>query len=225
MKQVRSLLFSMRAVAAFARLVHDPSRLDVVFRLVDNIKDMESAQRQIARTLAKPHVAKAARARVRLPPICIEELEASCPEGSLGSAFARFLRQHSLNPADLPRRGDVSDADWLNAHLYETHDIWHVVTGFGPDVSGELGLQAFYAAQTEGMVPLAILSAGLLNTLAFKPGEKARRLDAIAEGYALGKAMHSFLGVDWASLFPQPLAQVRADLQRTSKLRSSLRAV
>jgi ubiquinone biosynthesis protein Coq4 len=33
---------------------------------------------------------------------------------------------------------------------YETHDIWHVVTGFHTDVAGELGLQAFYLAQFPG---------------------------------------------------------------------------
>ncbi len=32
-------------------------------------------------------------------------------------------------------------------HLYQTHDIWHVVTGWGNDLPGEVGLGGFYSAQ------------------------------------------------------------------------------
>lgn len=32
-------------------------------------------------------------------------------------------------------------------HFYQTHDIWHVVTGWGNDLPGELELGTFYAAQ------------------------------------------------------------------------------
>ena len=54
----------------------------------------------------------------------------------------------NLDPKDILVPENVgSDFDYVRAHLRETHDVWHPVTGFDTDVAGELGLQAFYLAQ------------------------------------------------------------------------------
>jgi ubiquinone biosynthesis protein Coq4 len=35
------------------------------------------------------------------------------------------------------------DTSYLLLRLRQTHDLWHVVTGFSTNVPGELGLKAF----------------------------------------------------------------------------------
>ena len=149
-------LLAARTIVAFARIARDPNQLDVVFDLVDGFASDPARAQDFELALADPVVARAARERLRLPALTVGGLEAMS-EGTLGHAAGRFFRAHGLDPADLPRRESATDVEWLSAHLYETHDLWHVLTGFGPDVAGELGLQAFYAAQLEGPVALAIL--------------------------------------------------------------------
>lgn len=139
-------MLALRMTLAFSRIVRDLNRLDVVFDLVDGISEDPASLAEFEAALADPAVAAAARLRVRVPDLDLDVLEAA-PPGSVSRVAARFFRKHGLDPAALPRRPADTDIDWLSAHLYETHDLWHVVTGFGPDVAGELGLQAFYAAQ------------------------------------------------------------------------------
>ena len=205
-------LLALRMAVAFGRIVHDPNRLDVVFDLIDALSDDPANAAEVARLLADPAIGEAARRRVRVPALALEGLE-SHPEGSLAEVAARFFRTHGLDPGALPRREADNDIDWLSAHLYETHDLWHVVTGFGPDVASELGLQAFYAAQVEGRVALAILCAGLLNTLLFHPDETKPRMAAIARGWQMGVRAETLVGLDWATLLPLPLDEVRRRLR------------
>lgn len=207
-------LLAARMIVAFTRIARDPNRLDVVFDLVDSLAADPSSAEEFETALADPQVARAARERLRLPELTVEWLEAM-PEGTFGKAAGAFFRAHGLDPAALPRRESATDVEWLSAHLYETHDLWHVVTGFGPDVAGELGLQAFYAAQLEGPVALAILSAGMMNTLIYAPDERRARLDAIARGWQMGVAARSLVGLDFGALLALPLADVRRRLRIT----------
>lgn len=64
-------------------------------------------------------------------------------EGTLGRVFADHCRARGLNPnlGYIPPEGDV---DWMLHHITLTHDLWHVVTGWGNDLSGETGLGGFY---------------------------------------------------------------------------------
>jgi ubiquinone biosynthesis protein Coq4 len=204
-------MLALKMAIAFGRIVRDPNQLDVVFDLVDSISEDPSSQAELEAALQDPDIALAARARRRIPDLDLATLE-RMPEGSVGRVAARFFRDNDLDPAALPRREATTDYEWLSAHLYETHDLWHVVTGFGPDIAGELGLQGFYAAQIEGSVALAILSAGMLNTLLFAPAERKERLAAISRGFSMGQRAKSLVGADWARLLPLPLAEVRAEL-------------
>jgi len=206
-----SPFLAVRAMYAFFTLVRDPERLDVVFDLIDSVSEQPQAQRELEGLLANPTIAAAARDRLRAPDLDLDKLRA-LPEGSVGRVAGAFFKEHGLDPAALPRRAATTDAEWMSAHLYETHDLWHVLTGFGPDVAGELGLQAFYAAQVEGPVALTILTAGLLNTLLYAPETRERRLAAVARGWALGRQAKMVAGLDWAALLARPLAEVRSEL-------------
>ena len=83
------------------------------------------------------------------------------------------------------------------------------LTGFGTDVAGELGLQAFYSAQLPGPLPFAILSAGLLNTMFFAIPDRSRRMDAIATGWERGKRARPLFGVRWSDHWTTPLSELR----------------
>ncbi|HEX8953120.1 MAG TPA: Coq4 family protein, partial [Polyangia bacterium] len=134
------------------------------------------------------------------------------PTGTLGRQYALMMDRNGLDPASIPTLPDDDEGRYLRAHLYETHDLWHVATGFGTDVAGELGLQAFYQAQLPGKLPAAILAAGFVNTLVYSFAQRDVRLREIARGWLLGHRSRPLLGVRWDDYLALPLDEVRARL-------------
>ena len=82
---------------------------------------------------------------------------------------------------------DGTEGGWFFAHMRETHDIWHVATGFGTDVAGELGLQAFYLAQLKAPLSTLLLSVGMLNTFLYAMDDRDWRMRNIVRGWLMGK--------------------------------------
>jgi ubiquinone biosynthesis protein COQ4 len=141
----------------------------------------------------------------------LDEL-AKLPEGSLGRTFADHMRANGLDPKSLPTLAASDELEFIRAHLYETHDVWHAVTGFRTDVAGELGLQAFYAAQAPGGLPWMLMAMGFLNTALYAMADRERRLDAISRGWEMGRAAKPLFGVRWDQLWSAPIEEVRRSL-------------
>jgi ubiquinone biosynthesis protein COQ4 len=207
-----------RALHAYVTIVRDPNQLEKVFELRNVIAQPEVLREMAAFFARDPGGADAIRTRPRIGKLDLKAL-AAMPAGTLGQAFGRHMLDAGLDPSALPDLPSSTDLEFLDAHLYETHDVWHVVTGFGTDVAGELGLQAFYLAQFPARLSLAILSGGLLNTLVGSGGamfaDRDRRMDAIAAGWLMGRAARPFFGVRWGEMWDRPLDEVRRELKVT----------
>jgi ubiquinone biosynthesis protein COQ4 len=191
-------------------LVKYPTRLAEVIELADSISDDEVMDEFIGAIRKDATGARSLRdmPRVRLNR---DELRA-LPAGTLGRAYIDFMDGNGLNPEDLPSRPAANEPDFVRAHLFETHDIWHVVTGFTTDLAGELGLQAFYLAQLPARLSPLLLAIGMANTLVYNFGDKDARMDAIVHGWQLGKQAKQLFGQDWNQLWSTPLTEVRARL-------------
>jgi ubiquinone biosynthesis protein Coq4 len=122
------------------------------------------------------------------------------------------MRAAGLDPAAIPTLPSTTEFEFIRAHLYETHDVWHAVTGFRNDVAGELGLQGFYAAQTPGGLPALLVATGLLNAVLFDMDDTRRRFDAIATGWEMGNRARPLFGVRWDRMWARPVDEVRRDL-------------
>lgn len=201
-------------LSAYSTLVRDPNKLEKVFALRDHIADEVTLRAMLEHFRKDARGREALATRPRIGRVNLDEL-AALPADTLGGTFARNMRAYKLDPSALPLREDHDELSYLDAHLYETHDVWHTVTGFGVDVAGELGLQAFYAAQFPAKLSYAIMSAGLLNTMLVAMDDADRRMDAIAEGWAIGRNAKPFFGVRWADWWARPLSEVRAELSVT----------
>ncbi len=196
----------------FFRLARDPNELDRVFQIRDSAND-PTLNRAIYERLGQEPAAKAAFVtRARLGTFTLDEL-AALPEGSLGRAYGEFMTRYHLTPEAIPRVDDDGATTYMRAHLYETHDLWHVVTGFLPDPAGEAGLQAVYAAQLPGMLPAALVSAILLNAAIERSSQKTKeRFDAVARGWEMGQRANLLFGYPWRDRFSAPLSEVRKEL-------------
>jgi ubiquinone biosynthesis protein COQ4 len=203
---------SAKAIVAAVRLIRDPNELDQVFEIADDLAAPEMLDAIIAELVKTSDGARAFETRPRVGTIDLQALAAR-PEGSLGRAYGEHMLKNKLDPSAIPSLPSTTAREFLRAHLYETHDIWHVATGFETDVAGELGLQAFYLAQLPTRLAPALLAGGLFNTMLFAWGDRDRRMRAIVRGWLLGRRAQSLFGVDWAALWSTPLADVRAKLR------------
>ena len=203
-----------RLFVSWTRLTLDLRRLDDVIVINDALMTLRKPGHDraiIAELEGSPTAAEALRTKHRLGPVDLRGL-ASMPEETLGGAYGRFMLARGLSPQSLPALEAQTDVDYILAHIYETHDLWHVVTGFDTDTMGETALQAFYLAQQRSYLPFFALSAVLLNTAFFAYDEKDARLGAIVDGWQLGKQARKLLGIEWRNHFERPLAEVRREL-------------
>ena len=208
---MNSLLRTARGLKSMVTLVRDPNRLNDVFVIADTLQKPALLQRMVdhVKTVGETYPADALRTRPRVGKIDLAELSAY-PAGTLGHEFAAHMTANGLDPSALPNEQADSETSFLYAHLYETHDIWHTITGFPTDVAGELGLQAFYLAQLPTRLAGILLSGGLINMMMYNFEDRDRRMTAIAKGWTMGKAARPLFGVDWRAIWSERLADVRA---------------
>ncbi len=210
MKALKNRLLAARAIWSFIDLVRHPDHLDRVFEISDAMSQQKSdvLQRMCDHFAMDPRGAAALRDKHRLD-IRLGALGA-LPSGTLGRTFADHMRDNGLDPSALPSLRSETDIQFVRAHLRETHDVWHAVTGFATDVAGELGLQAFYAAQSPSGFPVALIAMGFLNAALFENADRERRFQAVVDGWQMGKRAEPLFGVRWDQLWDRPVEEVRA---------------
>lgn len=192
-------------------LLLDPSRADSTPDIEDGLIRLKATQKAVDFVMAKPGVAEIVAERYLAPPPDLKAL-AQYPPGSLGYEFTAYLKETGFDPnyyRALPIKDETS---YILTRLRQTHDLWHLVTGFGSDVNGELGLQAFCLAQVRLPLPIILLAGGLLKTLVTAPDEMEDLLDRIAVGYRLGSKTKPMLAQRWEENWDKPLAQWREEL-------------
>ncbi len=148
----------------------------------------------------------------RLPQLDLEELLATCGPESLGHVLATHMKRCGLNPNIFRPASVETPEDYVIVHITETHDIWHVVSGFGNDEPGEIGLVAFYCSHTGAPIFILLLAVGLLNTALFNHGKTHERFEAIVEGWNAGKRARNLFGIDWTTQWHRPIEEIRREL-------------
>jgi ubiquinone biosynthesis protein Coq4 len=209
---VKTLKRTWKGARAFLDIARDPNNLNAVFSLSAAIGSDPDQDRAMMDQLRRDPVgADALDQKPRVGKLHLAELE-KLPENTLGYHVARFFRERGLDPDVLEKGATDNDHAYVRAHFYETHDIWHVVTGFGTDVAGELGLQGFYAAQIKGPTPPLIISAYLLNMVFKAPTEYEARFEALMVGWMMGRRARKFFGTRWNTMWTRDIRQVRQEL-------------
>ncbi|MCT0211605.1 MAG: hypothetical protein DCF18_05720 [Cyanobium sp.] len=205
-------LQSLRMVAALSGFLRNPDQLDSVFAVVRSLQNSPLSNQMHRHLLANPQMAALVAEGWRPQPLNLEALEAM-PVGSLGHAYARHLSEQGLSPEALLDPAPITSAsDYLVHRLRETHDIVHVLTGFGTDGVGELGLQAFNLAQVRSPLAVMLIFGGLLKTL--QDDEPiAPLLQALSNGFAMGLSAGCLvIAQRFEAHWERPLSDWRQDL-------------
>jgi ubiquinone biosynthesis protein Coq4 len=136
----------------------------------------------------------------------------SYPQSSLGYAYGMHIRQANLNPNFYRSVEVVDDATYLFQRLRQTHDIWHVVTGFGIDGLGEMELKAFEFAQTRRPMAAVLIGLVILGNVFKQPHTLGALFEHMASAYQLGTQAKPFLAQKWEEHWDRPVAEWRSRL-------------
>jgi ubiquinone biosynthesis protein Coq4 len=208
---LKQRLQSLRMVAGLAEFLKNPGSLDSVFGVARSLQNSPLSTQMFRHLLADPAMAALVRDNWRPDPIDLEALE-QLPPGSLGHVYAHQLRSQGLTPESLLDPTPISSPEQFVVHrLRETHDIVHVLTGFGTDGSGELGLQAFNLAQNRSPLAVMLIFGGMLKTLQDdEPLEPL--LSALARGFELGLRTPCLIARRLEDGWDRPLADWQREL-------------
>ena len=120
------------------------------------------------------------------------------PDHSLGAVYSNFMLNRGLRPDFYDDISPRHKMHYLRMRLRQTHDIWHVLTGFDSDPFGEVGLQGFYFGQVTNGQPALIFAGAILKSLfRCRFGELERFIVFFCDGYNAGRQSQNLLPVKW----------------------------
>ena len=205
-------LQSLRMVGSLADFLKHPDSLESVFKIAGSLKNSAMSAQMFRHLLDNPSMAALVEQNWRPAPIDLDALE-RLPEGTLGHEYAHQLRSQGLTPDSLIDPNPITSPQGYVTHrLRETHDIVHVLTGFGVDGVGELGLQAFNLAQNRSPLAVMLIFGGMLSALQNdEPLEEL--LTALSRGFDLGLKAECVIAQKLEEGWDRPLADWRKELQ------------
>ena len=151
---------------------------------------------------------------------------ADAPEGSVARAYLDFCNDRNFNPEEDFRSsvnsGVMRKRGWNRGEIQETreaknlfeelawqHDLMHVLTGYGTDIEGELGLHAFLRHHISIPAP-TILTVVLFINSSLRIGV-SEAWHIMVEGDRLGRKAKWLFPVEWSKRMNVGLNDVRKE--------------
>jgi len=134
------------------------------------------------------------------------------PVGSLGQRYASLISTLGYDPDFFRPRPIESDAQWLTQRIATTHDIHHVVSGFGTAPQGESGVLAITAAQIGFPAYVLLNSAGALASFRLQLERFESISRAICHGQAIARQASCLALARWEEGWEKPVSQWRQEL-------------
>lgn len=194
----------------FAMLAGDSS-LGVVDELTDGLIETPAYDLMAQYLMRDPASAALMRDR-HIPPAHDLDQLLTYPQDSLGYSYAAAMKKTGFDPNLHQGMVAESDAHYVELRLSQTHDIWHIVTGFDTSLTGEIGLQAFHLPQFPYPLATMLVANSLMSMTLLVPEELPKLLEAIAQGFQMGKAAKSLFAQRWEEGWEKPLTQWQAEL-------------
>ena len=210
----------LRAVRNFRMLMKDKEDTAAVFRIFESLPSKDFMPR-IAGLALSERGEELRRTEPRLPDILDDHAALRrTPKGSLAHAYCDFMESEGLSAAGLvaesersgrPRFPDL--VEWYLNRSRDTHDMFHVLTGYGRDALGEASVLLFTHGQNPSQGHLLIGYAGAANIKKMAKGTKAPVFGAVREAHRIGKGAPPLIAQPIRQLLERPIEEVRAALR------------
>jgi ubiquinone biosynthesis protein Coq4 len=205
------LIAALKDLAALAAVARSGGDLKAIADLVDRL----IASPQMAECLrrCREEAGGAAMIDGRYPPLQPDMASLrAMPKGSLGHSYAELMLSRGYDPEFFRPRPLSSDAHWLTQRIATTHDIHHVVSGFGTTPEGESGVLAITATQIGFPAYVMLNNAAQVSRFRFKTKGYALMGRAIAHGNSIGFSAQPLWMARWEEGWDWPVEQWRERL-------------
>lgn len=208
----------LAALKHFRELLKDKENTAEVFKIYDALPSGQFIPRVRALTLS-PH-GEALRANEPFLPPILDDHEAlrKLPEGSVAHAYCDFMEREGLSAAGLVEESQKAERptyddliQWFGFRQRDTHDLMHVLTGYGRDALGEQCVLLFTHGQSPSHGHLLLGYAGSVH-LKKLVKSSAPVMKAVRQAHRTGKACPPLVGLSIRELLGKDLAQARAEL-------------
>jgi ubiquinone biosynthesis protein COQ4 len=203
-------LTAIRAVQALFANGDDTRQIFVILRALRG----RSGLRAFQRFAASPTGAQILRDRRSLLAMLEDRATlAALPAGSMGRAYFDFMESEKLSANGLVQASQdwdndpvPPDASLFRERMRDSHDLTHILTGYGRDPLGELCLLAFMFRHSRN------LGQALIVAMAWSRLPPAARA-AVKQAFRNGKRAQWFMTLDYEALLSRPLDDVRRELR------------
>jgi ubiquinone biosynthesis protein COQ4 len=202
------------------QLIANKEETEHVFYIIEAL-DGQSALKDFNRFMATPAGQAEFNKRSYLPSLLDNHAPLhDLPEGSVGRTYVEFMEREGLSAAGLVAESEKrpgmlrkheDDLLWYGNRLRDTHDMFHILTGYGRDALGEAALLGFTHSQHGGLGISFIAFMGGRQIARHAP-RAANIKGVIREGRRNGKAARRIIEQDIEALLPRQLDEVRAEL-------------
>lgn len=207
-----------KALSRMRRLIADKEDTEQVFHIIEAL-DGSKLLRDLNRFARTENGRVRLNERRQLAPILDDhDRWRRLPDGTVGRAYVDFMEREGLTAQGLvdeslkfDRERFDDTLEWYGNRLRDTHDLYHVLTGYGRDSLGEAALLGFTWGQHKGNGVLFISYMGAREIQKHLP----RHIDAMAcqrEGKRNGLAAGRIVEEDILALLEEPLDVARARL-------------
>jgi ubiquinone biosynthesis protein COQ4 len=208
----------LTAFRHFRELLKDKENTAEVFKIYDALPSGQFIPRVRALTLS-PH-GEALRASEPYLPAILDDHEAlrKMPKGSVAHAYCDFMEREGLSAAGLVEEFEKAErptyddlVQWFGFRQRDTHDLMHVLTGYGRDALGEQCVLLFTHGQSPSQGHLLLGYAGSLHLKKLVKSE-APVMKATRQAHRTGKACPALVGLSIRELLAKDLEQARVEL-------------
>ena len=216
----------LRAVRNFQMLMKDKEDTAAVFRIFESLPSKDFLPR-IADLALSEQGEDLRRTEPALPEILDDHATLRrTRKGSLAHAYCDFMEAEGLSAAGLVAESDRAGrprfpdlVEWYINRSRDTHDMFHVLTGYGRDALGEASVLLFTHGQAPSQGHLLIGYAGAANIRKTVKGTKAPVMGAVREAHRIGKGAPPLIAQPIRQLLERPLEDVRAALRIPSPVK------
>jgi len=213
--ELRSPIRPGEAIAAMRRLTRDKEDTAQVFHIVKALSG-NSYYRNFRRFAASSDGKRIVLDRADLlSTLCDRDRLSECEPGTLGRAYLDFVYGEGLTAEGLVDASEAAGVDdftdpevsLYRKRLRDSHDLLHVVSGYGRDALGELCVLSLGNAQFYNHGIAFIVAIGIPKTLAQAPGLPVAR--TAFEAWQRGRTAEDLTTFYWEKHLDTPLEEVR----------------
>jgi len=207
----------IKAAGHMRALLRDKEDTEQVFHIMDALNGNTSVRK--LKAFMKSDAGQARMEDRRELPAILDDhaVLKGLPDGSVGRAYVAFMEREGLTAAGLVEESEKwwdeqerfeDDLEFFGRRMRDTHDLLHVLTGYGRDQLGETSVLAFSHAHNGGFGNLFIAYIGAWELAKLAP-RSARVMSSIKEARHNGRQSLPLIYEDIVALLSEPLSAAR----------------